>query len=238
MKTLLKTLSLALLVATCTLGAYAQSTIGTVVTISGYILNANTLTPVEANYAIYEVSGKKIGQSNKSNDRDGYLVTGLRPGEQYMIRVEDPRYFKQEYKIEVPKATKYTELSKDIVVRPLETGKTINVMPVPFDLKKTTIKGASEGEVEALASMLVMNPSVNIEIVCYPDEEGTADAAQKISLDRGTSLRAAMVKAGVNAQRVTIKTASTTDPLNPPPVRKGAKGKRYVGPVYLTITRV
>jgi outer membrane protein OmpA-like peptidoglycan-associated protein len=218
--------------------SFAQSAIGTVVTISGYILNANTLTAVEANYGIYEVGGRKVGQSNKSNERDGYLVTGLKPGEQYTLRVEDPRYFKQEYRIDVPKAGKYLELSKDIVVRPLETGRTINVSPVPFDLKKTSIKQASEGEVEQLAQMLVMNPGVNIEIICYPDEEGTTEANQKVSMDRAQSLRAALVKAGVNSNRVTLKSAETTDPLNPPPLRKGAKGKRYVGPVYLTITKV
>lgn len=217
--------------------AYAQSAIGTVVTLSGYILNGNTLAPVESNYSLFDVNGKKVGQSNRSNANEGYLVTGLRPGESYTIKIEDPRYFKQEFKVDIPKTSKYVEISKDFIVRPLESGRSITMRPVPFDVKKTTLKVGMESDISDMARMLIMNPSVNIDVLCYPDEDGEGTAS-RVSLDRGNALKAAFVRSGVSAERVNVRTATTVDPINPPPLRKSAKGKRYVGPVYLVITKV
>jgi outer membrane protein OmpA-like peptidoglycan-associated protein len=220
------------------IGASAQSAIGTVVTLTGYFLSAQTLTPVEANYIVIDSKGKKVGSSFKSNSTDGYLQTGLKPGESYIIRVEDPRYFRQEFRVEIPSTSKYLEMSKDFVVRAMEAGRTITVSPAPFDLKKTNLKTGAEDDLADIASVLVMNPGANIEIVCYPDVEGTADAVQKISSGRAESLKRFLVSKGVSAGRISIRAVSTTDPIDPPPIRKAAKGKRYVGPTYIVITKV
>jgi len=232
------TLSIMALAAAGAVQMSAQSAIGTVVTLTGQMLNANTLAPVEANYALYDAAGKKVGQSNRSNPNDGYLVTGLKPGESYSIHIEDPRFFIQEFKVDVPKTSKYAEISKDFVVRPMEVGKKLAVVPIPFDLKKTTIKVGTEDELDELAHMLVKNQGVNVEVLCYPDEEGTSESIGKLSAERSATIKAYLQKGGVNPQRITTRTANTTDPLNPPPIRKAAKGKRYVGPVYLVVTKV
>ncbi len=218
--------------------ASAQSAIGTVVTLTGYVLDHNTLLPVEANYSVYDGRNKKIGQSRRANPNDGYLVTGLKPGETYKIRIEDPRYFKEEFTVSIPQTGKYTEISKDFIVLKLETGKRLMISPSPFDLKKTSIKTGTEEDLREFAKILVMNPSVNIEIVCYPDEELPANRSMAISQERANALKGFLTQQGVGAGRVTVKVVKETDPLNPPPLRKGAKGKRYIGPVYVYITSV
>jgi len=212
-------------------------TIGTVVTLTGFMLNGNTLTPVEANYALYE-NGKKVGQSHKSNANDGFLVTGLKPGGEYMLKIEDPRYFRQEFPITLPKTAKYAEISKDFIVRPMEAGRKISVVPPPFDLRKNVVKSGVEEDIKGLAQMLSSNPSVNVELVCYPDEDGTAATASSMSTARGNALKAAFEANGVQGSRITVKTVNTVDPINPPPLKKGAKGKRYVGSVYIVVTKV
>lgn len=216
----------------------AQSAIGTVVTVTGYILNSNTLMPVDAAYSLYDSNGKKVGQSSRANVADGFLVTGLKPGSSYTIRVEDPRFFKQDYAVTVPQTSKCAEISKDIVVRPLEVGKKLSLLPIPFDFRKGDLKDGTEDELETVAKMLAMNPNVNVEIVCYADEEGSADAARTMSLTRGNTLKTFIERSGVSGGRVTVRQVGTTDPINPPPLKKGAKGKRYVGSVYLVVTKV
>ncbi|MEN9796299.1 MAG: hypothetical protein RLZZ150_1276 [Bacteroidota bacterium] len=237
MKTLVS-LACAALVLALPLRVQAQGAIGTVVTLTGYFLNAASLTPVEANYAVYDSQGKKVGQSFRSSATDGYLQTGLKAGQTYTIRVEDPRYFRQEFAIDLPATSKYLELSKDFVVRPMEAGRKIKVTPVPFDVKKSALKTGAEDDLADLVRVLTMNPGANIEIVCYPDAEGTADASQKISQARAEALKAHFASKGVSAARISIKAVTTVDPLDPPPIRPTAKGKRYVGPVYLVITKV
>lgn len=211
-------------------------TIGTVVTLTGYMLNQNTLTPVDANYAVYE-AGKKVGQSRKSSVRDGFLVTGLKPGGSYTVMIEDPRYFREEFSIALPQSSRYAEISKDFIVRPMEAGKKIVIMPSPFDLRKNVIKAGVEEDLVHFAKMLSMNPGVNVELVCYPDEEVPAATATSISTARGNALKAEFEKAGISGSRISIKSASTVDPINPPPIKKSAKGKRYVGTVYVVVTK-
>lgn len=238
MKSSMKLFVLALAIVVCATGAYAQATVNTVVTITGFILNAKTLTPVECSYALYDAGGAKISQTTKAHEVDGYLVTGLKPGEEYLIRIEDPRYFKQEYRVKVPKTSKYVEISKDFTVRPLESGRRIAVSPNPFDLKKTNMRVGSDEILADLARMLAMNPQVKFELQCYPDEAGAGDDARRISTERGNALRQFLVKAGVNSSRINVASAAGVDPIDPPPIRKGPKGKRYVGPVYVVITGV
>ena len=83
-----------------------------------------------------------------------------------------------------------------------------------------------------------MNPGTNVEFVCYPDVEGSADVIQKISSGRAESLKKFFVSKGISAGRVSVRAVSSTDPIDPPPIRKAAKGKRYIGPVYMVITKV
>jgi outer membrane protein OmpA-like peptidoglycan-associated protein len=233
-----KLMMMAGLLAAGTMLASAQSAIETVVTLTGSMLNATSLTPVEANYSVLDASGKKLGPARRSNAIDGYLVTGLRPGESYTIRIEDPRYFRQDYAIQIPKTSKYVEISKDFTVKPMEAGRSIAIAPAPFDLKKTALKVGSDEILGDMSKMLVMNPSVSVELVCYPDLEGSAADISKLTADRAAALKAYLMKNGVSEQRIKVRQVSTTDPINPPPIRKGAKGKRYVGPVYLVVTKV
>lgn len=221
-----------------TLGASAQGTVNTVVTVAGHIVNAATLEPVECTYGVYDGSGRKVGQTRRATISNGYLVTGLQPGERYTLRIEDPRFFKQDYAIEIPKTSKYMEVSKDFTVRAMEAGRKFMLMPSPFDLKKTILKVGTEELLEEVVRILSLNPNVKVDVVCYPDAEGTSAEITKLTQDRGNALRDYLVKQGVSAQRITVKPTSTTDPLNPPPLKKGAKGKRYVGPVYVVVTQV
>jgi outer membrane protein OmpA-like peptidoglycan-associated protein len=216
----------------------AQSAIGTVATLTGFVLEASSLIPVESNYSVYDENGKKMGQSRRASAGDGFLVTGLQPGASYTIRVEDPRYFKQEFSVSIPRTNKYAEISKDLIVRKLEAGRKILVNPSPFDLRKTDIREGVEDDLRDLAKTLTMNPSVKLEIICYPDEDLSASKAASISEERGKALKAFLENVGISPTRMAVKSVQTTDPINPPPLRKGAKGKRYTGSVYLNITGV
>ncbi|MBC8125141.1 MAG: hypothetical protein H7X70_05360 [Candidatus Kapabacteria bacterium] len=235
---IIKTMFIVALVAGSSVVVSAQSALGTVVTLTGFFLSGQSLTPVEANYSVLDFQGKKIGPSSKSNQTDGYLQTGLKPGESYMIRVEDPRYFRQEFRVDIPATGKYLEISKDFVVRAMETGRTVAIAPSPFDLKKVVLKTGAEDDLSEFVKILIMNPGTNVEFVCYPDVEASADVVQKISSGRAESLKKFFVSKGISAGRVSVRAVSSTDPIDPPPIRKAAKGKRYIGPVYMVITKV
>ena len=49
-------------------------------------------------------------------------------------------------------------------------------------------------------------------------------------------MRAILIAAGADTNKLAIKPMSKTDPKFPPPAQKQAKGKRYIGTTYLVIT--
>jgi hypothetical protein len=67
---------------------------------------------------------------------------------------------------------------------------------------------------------------------------GAAADIATFTSGRGSALKDHLVKNGINADRINVRAMTTTDPINPPPIRKGAKGKRYVGPVYVVVTSI
>lgn len=237
----MKTMNMFIAAAVLVLGtipSLAQNTINTVVTVAGHIVNAATLEPVECTYGLYDASGHKVGQTRRATVSNGYLVTGLQPGGQYTLRIEDPRFFKQDFSISIPKTSTYMEISKDVTVRVMESGRKFTLSPNPFDLRKTGLKVGAEELLQDMLTILRMNPGVQVDIVCYPDAEGPSGDIVKLTQDRGAALKDYFVKQGISAQRLNVKSTSTTDPINPPPLKRGAKGKRYVGPVYIVVTSV
>lgn len=90
----------------------------TVVTVMGKVTNYKTKQPTSVTISFYDLDGKKIGWS-KSNSRTGqYLVTGLKPGEAYIIRIESIDYMREEYEVILPKVTEHIEIVKDFEAIP------------------------------------------------------------------------------------------------------------------------
>lgn len=90
----------------------------TVVTVMGKVTDYKTKQPTSVTISFYDLDGKKIGWS-KSNSRTGqYLVTGLKPGEAYIIRIESVDYMRDEYEVILPKVNEHIEIVKDFEAIP------------------------------------------------------------------------------------------------------------------------
>lgn len=90
----------------------------TVVTVMGKVKDYKTKQPTSVTISFYDLDGKRVGWS-KSNSRTGsYLVTGLKPGEAYIIRIESVDYMREEYEVILPKVTEHIEIVKDFEAIP------------------------------------------------------------------------------------------------------------------------
>jgi outer membrane protein OmpA-like peptidoglycan-associated protein len=219
--------------------AHAQ-VIGTVVTVRGIVIDEINRNPASVNLTFFDDQMKKVN-SSRSNAKDGeYLVTGLKPGKKYTVQIEHPDFFKAEYTIKLPATDKYAEVSRDFLVKPLAMNTRIFMRLSPFEVKKSKIRVGAGDLLEDFKRSLIMNPNVAIEIQCFPDAELDKATNEKLTADRCKTLQDYFVKGGVPAERLKIKPTGATDPVNapPPPSRKLAKGKRYVGSTYFVITKV
>lgn len=240
MKTILYNTFLAAVAIIVFAGTASAQVIGTVVTVRGVVIDEINRNPASVNLTFFDDQMKKVN-SSRSNAKDGeYLVTGLKPGKKYTVQIEHPDFFKAEYIIKLPATDKYTEVSRDFLVKPLAMNTRMFMRLSPFEIKKSKIRVGATDLLDDFKRSLIMNPNVNIEIQCYPDAEGDNVANEKLTSERCKTLQDYFIKGGVSAARIKIKASGSADPVNapPPPSKKLAKGKRYVGSTYFVVTKV
>ncbi len=215
------------------LPAFAQ-----VISVTGYVydgLTREAVNDVKVTFLDAEGSGKPNASTSHSGGY--YLVTGLKPGKKYRIRIEKPNYFQVEHDFQAPNTGKYAEISRDFLVYSMRPGARLPLVVTPFFPKKSKLRVGSEEIMEELVGLLAMNPNVKIDIVTYPDNDDNKKENMQLTTDRAKAIRDYLVSKGISDARVKTTPKGDIDPLNPLPMRKQAKGKQYMGMVYIVVTQ-
>lgn len=214
----------------------AQKFINTVVTLTGTVVDHVTRKPMAVDVQIFDKNQKRIGKS-LSNAKDGYyLITGLKPGNTYKVTVSSNNCLKQEFNLTVPNTDKYLELSKDILVIPTSDGIKVPLSVAAFEPNKAKVKFGAEELLDSYIQILKLNPTVKFKILAFPDTDQDKQANNELTKARAEALKELFVKKGIKAERINVESSDSTDPKNPPPSGKAAKGKRYTGTNYLVLT--
>jgi len=212
--------------------------VSAVVALTGNVLNEVTRLPETVSIIVTDLDGNKVGVTRSIGSENGYYyVTGLKSGKSYKVSIKKKGYFEEEYSIVVPNSSKYLEMSKDFLVKPKEVGTKIKIPVAPFEYGKSKLRFGAEYILDDYSESLKVNPTVNVEIVCYPDKSNDADN-QKITDERANALKQFLVTQGVDAGRITVKGSKVVDPDNPPPTALTAKGKRYIGTSYIVVKTI
>jgi len=211
---------------------YSQFT-QTVVSISGEVSNEIDNTPLKGWVIVTDSEGKIV---TKSRSNGKYFITGLKPGEVYNIEVDTKGFFKNNFELAVPNTDKYSELSRDFVMKPMEVGAKIPLSVIPFDIRHTKLRNGADIFLDDFVAIMRSNPRASFSIEVYPENPNNTN-----NLDF-TNKRAEELKAFFEENRVRseilIKANSTIDAKNPPPSGKQAKGKRYKGSIYLVVNKI
>lgn len=207
-----------------------------VVSLKGTVTDETTKMPVDILLECFDDRGKICDKKKiKAVNKGEYFLTGLNPGRTYSIRFTDFKYFSQEFEVIIPNTNKYAEFSRDFVVKPKKKGAKI-VLPVPpFELNKSKLRAGSNFFLKDIVSLLERNRRLKFELQCYPDNDLNPAKNQELTKKRCESLQDFLIALGVPPDRFTVKPESQTDPTNPPPTEKRAKGKRYIGPTYIVV---
>ena len=215
--------------------AYAQ--MSTVVSVTGSVFNSVTKDPIRIGYKILDENNKTIRRGKTNPAQNGYyFVTGLRPGKRYKMVFEGTdNYFKAEFDIEIPDTKKYQEFSKDYLISPKSKGMELPQQVPVFELNKNKLRGGAEFFLEDILKTVSDNSKMKFTIVSYPDNNKDINANKELTDARCKALKEFFVSKGISADRIKISANQSTDPKNPPPTEKRAKGKRYIGSVYYLV---
>lgn len=216
----------------------SQGFIQTVVSLTGNVFNQVSKQP-ETTALIVTKNDKRVTATRSRASENGYYyLTGLKAGESYEIKLKKKGFMDQLVTIQVPNTDKYTEISKDFLIMPKEVGVELPLSVPPFEYNKSKLRVGSDIFLSDLHETLALNPEVKFEIVSFPDNNKDKASNTQLTTERANSLKEYFISNGINASRITIKANSNTDPNNPPPTEKAAKGKRYIGKSYIKIVAI
>jgi OmpA-OmpF porin, OOP family len=96
------------------------------------------------------------------------------------------------------------------------TNKEIRItQQIQFDFNKATIKSVSFPILDAVKDVLVANAKITLEVQGHTDNVGNADYNKKLSQQRADSVRAYLIKAGIDGSRLIAKGYGMSQPLVP-----------------------
>lgn len=216
-----------------------QSLVNPVVAVTGSVFNAVTHEPVTVFIVVVDETGKRISATRSNSAENGYYyIPSLKPGKKYYLTVNQPEYCKEKFELDIANTTKYQEISKDFLVTPMVQNAKIPLMIPPFELNKSKLRVGAEDFLEDLNSTLTNNPQIKFEILCYPDNDVDKARNKQLTDERSKTLLNFFITKGIDPTRVSAYGSVTSDPKNPPPTSKKAKGKRYIGPSYIVIKQL
>lgn len=103
---------------------------------------------------------------------------------------------------------------KDLYARLAAEGRLVR-HDILFDPGQAVIKPASQPALDQLASLLQSQPALRFRIEGHTDADGEAAANLRLSRARAEAVRAALVQAGIAADRLTATGCGATKPLAP-----------------------
>lgn len=171
---------------------------------------------------LYEVSapGYKISEesfdlsylkSSKSFSRNFYL-------EPIETLEEEPEIVENDAIESVEKTTAPVEVNKN----------TFRLDKVYFNLGEATLQSASYPQLEGLASMMLADPEMRIQLVGHTDNQGDSKLNKRLSLRRAYNVREYLIDKGIDGKRIKFKGVGGDSPIAPNDTEENRQQNRRV----------
>jgi outer membrane protein OmpA-like peptidoglycan-associated protein len=120
------------------------------------------------------------------------------------------------------------QLNKVLVTRDSARGLIVSMSDVLFDTGKYSLKTGAREKLAKVAGILIVYPTLAIEIGGYTDNVGGDEMNQKLSENRASSVRDYLVQQGVGNASVTAKGFGNTSPVSSNDNASGRQENRRV----------
>jgi outer membrane protein OmpA-like peptidoglycan-associated protein len=185
--------------------------------VKGKTYNAKTKVPVSAKFELIDLETQQSVTESYSDNAGQFLVT-LTGSKNYLVNVSKDGYLF--YSDNFSLKGKETDFNKpyllDIPLQPIDTGSTVELKNVFFDVDKWELKPESKAELDKLVFFLNKNPSVKIELGGHTDNSGKKEWNKTLSTNRAKSVYDYILTNGkIAATRLSFKGYAETKPKVP-----------------------
>lgn len=197
--------------------------------VKGKVYNARTKEPLEAKFELFDLETQQNVTESYSDKAGQFLVT-LTNNKNYIVNVARDGFLF--YSDNFSLKGKQTDFDKpfllDIPLQPIDTGSTVELKNVFFDVDKWELKPESKAELDKLIFFLSKNSNVKIELGGHTDNSGKKDWNKTLSTNRAKSVYDYLITNGkIPVARLSYKGYAETRPkaANDTPENK-AKNRR------------
>jgi outer membrane protein OmpA-like peptidoglycan-associated protein len=194
--------------------------------LQGVVLDAVSLTPLQATIEITDNNKNELMASFESNSTSGAYLISLKPGTNYGISVSKNEYLFHSENFNIPEDAEARKIQKDILLHKLEVGTKIILNNIFFEFNKATLTDESVAELDRVYKMLTDVPTLKIEISGHTDNVGSASYNQKLSENRAKAVVDYLYKKGIENLRLTYAGYGFKQPVAPNDTEEGRQLNR------------
>lgn len=196
--------------------------------VKGTINDSFTERPVSAVIEIVDNDKNEVIQTTESNPETGEYMVTLPSGKNYAMMVVAKDYLHHSENFNIPAATNYQEISKNILLHKLEAGSKVVLNNIFFEFGKTIIHPSSYAELQRVETMMNTYKTLVIEISGHTDNVGSAASNIRISTARAKAVVDYLITRGVPAERLTYKGYGFEQPIADNKTEDGRQQNRRV----------
>ena len=184
--------------------------------VKGKVYDAITKQPLQSNVDIFDLDTQQP-IAKALPDANGVFLVVLPAQKNYLMNVNQEGYlfYSDNFSLKDKVADYDKPFSVDIPLQPIDTGISIELKNIFFDVDKFDLKPESKTELDKLVSFLTKNKTIKIEIGGHTDSDGNKKANQLLSYNRAKSVYDYAVKAGISALRLTYRGYGDSKPKVP-----------------------
>lgn len=195
--------------------------------IKGNVFDNDNRDPLYASIQIYDLSTGKLFSSLSTDKVNGTFLSTLPAGNDYAVEVMKDGYLFYSHNISLKNVKSGLPFELNIPLKRIKVGEKVVLNNIFFESEKYELKKESKAELDVVLKMIEKNPSLKIEIGGHTDNTGTDEKNKALSQNRAKSVYDYLVEKGVDAERISYKGYSSTQPVagNDSPENK-AKNRR------------
>jgi len=167
-------------------------------------------------------------QTIMTNPETGEYVVTLPSGKNYAMTISSDGYLFQSENFNIPPATNYQEIRKDIGLLPMDPGSKVVLNNVFFDSNSSTLRPESHGELDRLAEIFRLYPGLVIEVSGHTDNQGSRMYNISLSQKRAEAVRQYLIDVGVQPVQVIAKGYGPDRPRESNATAEGRQNNRRV----------
>ncbi|MGZ3902726.1 MAG: OmpA family protein [Bacteroidia bacterium] len=174
--------------------------------VKGKVFDAKTKAPLESSVELLDLETQKTVLRAFSNTA-GEFLTVLNADKNYLVNVSKNGYlfYSDNFSLKNAKTDFDKPFILEIPLQPIDTGVSIELKNIFFDVDKFDLKPESKAECEKVVNFLKQNPKLRIEISGHTDSDGNKKANQVLSQNRAKAVQDYVIAAGIAATRLTFK---------------------------------